>query len=240
MLKLFSWLFAAGKLGKLLTTGGTMLLSVVAYAWLFGWRYAVGFVLLIFIHEMGHYFAARQRGLPVGLPTFIPFVGAWVAMKEMPKNVETEAYIGFAGPIVGGAAAMVCYFMARSYDSNLLLALSYSGLMINLINLIPILPFDGGRITAIISPKLWFAGVPLFIILFFYYPSPLLILIAILAYPQVLRAFKGGDYDMPEGYYTTSLHTRINYGALYLGLIAYLALMSYEVHEMLTRLTGKI
>ncbi len=63
------------KVGKVLTTGGTMLISVFAYALIYGWRYAVGFVALLFVHEMGHFVAARQRGLDVGAPTFIPFVG---------------------------------------------------------------------------------------------------------------------------------------------------------------------
>ena len=77
MIKALLLLLNAAKLGKILLTSGTMLLSVFAYAWIFGWPYAVGFVLLIFVHEMGHYWAARQRGLDVGAPTFIPFVGAW-------------------------------------------------------------------------------------------------------------------------------------------------------------------
>ena len=78
MIKLLLLLLSGAKLGKLLTSGGTMLVSLVAYAFVFGWKYAAGFVVLLFVHEMGHFLAARQRGLAVGLPTFIPFVGAWV------------------------------------------------------------------------------------------------------------------------------------------------------------------
>lgn len=99
MFKTLLVLLSYAKLGKILTTGGTMLLSVVAYAFVFGWWYAIGFVLLLFCHEMGHYVAARQRGLQVGAPTFIPFIGAWIELKELPHSVETEAYIGLAGPI---------------------------------------------------------------------------------------------------------------------------------------------
>jgi Zn-dependent protease len=232
--KLIAWLFVAGKMGKLLTTGGTMLISIVVYSWVFGWRYSVGFVLLLLCHEMGHYIAARQRGLDVGVPTFIPFVGAWIELKEMPKDVETEAYVGFAGPIVGSAAALACYWAAREYNSHLLLAIAYSGLMLNLINLIPISPLDGGRITAIISPKVWFAGIPILAALFFYSPSPMLILIAILAYPQLKLAWEihKGRADMTD-YYDVPLDTRVNYGVLYLGLVAFLAMMSYSVHEMI-------
>ncbi|MRX10790.1 site-2 protease family protein [Pseudoduganella sp. FT25W] len=231
--KLIIWLLAAGKMGKLLTTCGTMLISIVVYSWVFGWRYAAGFVALIFVHEMGHYVAARQRGLDVGAPTFIPFVGAWIALKELPHDVETEAYIGFAGPLAGTLASVACYFIARDQDSNLLLALAYSGCMINLFNLIPVSPLDGGRITAIISPKVWLAGVPLLAALFFYHPSPMLILVAVLAYPQLKEAIWGNPDKAAANYYDVPRDTRINYGVMYLGLVAFLAMMSYSIHNML-------
>jgi Zn-dependent protease len=236
MLKLLTWLFAVGKLGKLLTTGGTMLLTMVVYSWMFGWPYAVGFVLLIFVHEMGHFVAARLCGLDVGAPTFIPFVGAWIELKEMPHSVETEAYIGFAGPLAGTLGALFCYWMGRSYNSDLLLALSYSGFMLNLFNLIPISPLDGGRITAIISPKVWLVGVPLLVAMFFYRPSPMLILIGILAYPQLKAAFsKEPPEGVPADYYQVALNTRVNYGVMYLCLVVFLALMTYDLHEQLPR-----
>ena len=233
--KLFAWLFAAGKLGKLFVTGGSMILSMFVYSLAFGWRYAVGFVLLIFFHEMGHYRAARNKGLDVGAPMFIPFVGAWIQLKDMPHNVHTEAYVGFAGPLVGTLAAIGCYWIARDTDSRLMLALAYSGFMLNLFNLIPISPLDGGRITAIISPKVWLVGVPLLVALFLYNPSPMLILIAILALPQLKAALKkdGGASALPEGYYEVDINTRVNYGVFYLGLAGFLAIMSYELHKVL-------
>lgn len=232
MAKLIIWLLAAGKMGKLLLTCGTMLLSIVAYSWVYGWRYAVGFVALILVHEMGHYVAARQRGLNVGAPTFIPFVGAWIELKELPHDVETEAYIGFAGPLAGTLASVACYYFARNSGSDLMLAVAYSGCMINLINLIPVSPLDGGRITAIISPKVWLAGVPLLAALFFYHPSPMLILVAVLAYPQIKEAI-WGDPAKAAGYYDVPRESRINYGVMYLVLVAFLAMMSYSIHEML-------
>jgi Zn-dependent protease len=230
--KLLAWLLVAGKMGKLLTTGGSMLVSMLVYSWVFGWKYAVGFVLLIFVHEMGHFLAARQRGLAVGAPTFLPFVGAWIEMKQMPHDVETEAWVGFAGPVAGTLGALACYFLARESDSRLLLALAYSGCMLNLFNLIPISPLDGGRITAIISPKVWLAGVPLLAALFFYRPSPMLILIGILAWPQLKLALSGAP-NRPPAYYEVSNETRINYAVMYLGLAAFLAIMSYDLHTML-------
>lgn len=234
MTKLLLLLFGGLKFGKLLTTGGTMLLSVAVYALVYGWWYAVGFVALLLVHELGHYLAARQRGLDVGLPTFIPFVGAWIELKDLPHDVETEAWIGIAGPLLGTVGALACYFLARSYDSNLLLAVSYSGFFLNLFNLIPLSPFDGGRITAILSPRVWLLGVPILIGIFIWSPSPMLILMALLAAPQVIKAWKF-DPTAPENaqYYQATPAQRFEYGFYYLGLVAFLALMTHDVHEML-------
>jgi Zn-dependent protease len=234
VIKTLFLLLNAAKLGKILMSSGTMLISVVAYAFLFGWWYAVGFVALIFVHEMGHYVAARQRGLDVGLPTFIPFVGAWIQLKEMPHNAETEAYVGMAGPLAGTLGALACYYLARSTDSQLLLALAYSGFFINLFNLIPLRPFDGGRISAVVSPKLWFVGVPVLIALFFYRPSPLLIVIALLAAPHIWSVIRGKEAENRE-YYLSSIETRVSYATLYLGLAAFLAIMCHDLSTQLPK-----
>lgn len=240
MIKALLALLAAGKLGKVLLTGGTMLISVFAYALIYGWWYAVGFVLLIFVHEMGHFLAARQRGLAVGAPTFIPFVGAWIELKDLPHDVETEAWIGLAGPLLGSAGALACYYAWRVTDAPLMLALAYAGFFINLFNLIPISPFDGGRITAIISPRVWLLGVPMLIALFFWHPSPILILMAVLAAPQVWKAIKF-DPNAPENqaYYSVTLAKRIEYTIYYLALAGFLALISYDVHEMLEHMHAR-
>jgi Zn-dependent protease len=233
-MKLLLGLLVSGKLGKVLLTGGTMLLSIISYAFIFGWRYALGFVLLIFVHEMGHYLAARQRGLDVGAPTFIPFVGAWIQLKEQPHDVETEAYVGFAGPFLGTLGAMACYFLYRQTGDQLLLALASAGIFLNLFNLIPLSPFDGGRITAVISPRVWLLGVPILLLLFLYRPSPILVMMAIMAAPQALSAWRY-DPAAPENvaYYSVSLEQKLTYGSFYLGLVAFLAIMSHDVHQML-------
>lgn len=240
MIKLLLGLLAAGKLGKVLLTGGTMLLSVFAYALIYGWWYAVGFVLLIFVHEMGHFLAARQRGLNVGWPTFIPFVGAWIELKDQPHDVETEAWIGLAGPLLGSIGALACYYAWKATDAPLMLALAYAGFFINLFNLIPVSPFDGGRITAIISPRVWLAGVPILIGLFLWHPSPILILMAILAAPQVWRAFHF-DPNAPENqaYYSVTPAKRLEYATYYIALAAFLALISYETHGLLEQLHAR-
>jgi Zn-dependent protease len=222
------------KWGKLATTGGTMLLSLVLYAMIWGWPYAAGFIGLLFAHEMGHFVAARQRGLDVGAPTFIPFVGAWIALKDKPLDVETEAYVAMAGPLVGTVAAIAVYFWGRWTGTSMLLAIAYAGLFLNLFNLLPLSPLDGGRITAIISPRVWLIGAPLMLALLIYQPSPVLAIIAILAFPQLVRAWKY-DPKAPENlaYYAVPMQTKLEYGALYLGLTAYLAIMTFEVHGMI-------
>jgi len=239
MIKLLLLLLSGAKLGKLLGSGGTMLISVVVYAFIYGWRYAIGFVALLFVHEMGHYLAARQRGLNVGLPTFIPFVGAWIELKDMPHNAETEAYVGLGGPLLGTVGALVCYFLARNYEVTWLLAVAYSGFFLNLFNMIPLSPFDGGRITAVLSPRIWLLGVPVLGALFLYRPSPMLILVAILAAPQVWKAIKyRSDSEEAATYYAVSGSTKFEYGFYYLALLDFLAVMTSDVHEMLSAARG--
>jgi Zn-dependent protease len=237
MIKLLLLLLSGAKLGKLFTTAGTMLVSVVAYAFVFGWGYAVGFVALLFVHEMGHYLAARQRGLAVGAPTFIPFVGAWIQLKDMPHDAETEAYVGLAGPLLGTVGALACYFVAREQGSQLLLAVAYAGFMLNLFNMIPLSPFDGGRITAVISPRTWLLGVPVLAALFIWRPSPMLILVAVLAAPQVWKAIRfRSDSEEARSYYAASAGVRWEYGLYYVALVGFLAVMTHDVHEMLGNL----
>jgi Zn-dependent protease len=227
-------LLSSLKWGKLATTGGTMLLSLAVYATIWGWRYAAGFVALLLVHEMGHYVAARQCGLDVGAPTFIPFVGAWIALKDQPHDAEVEAYVAMAGPLIGTIGALAVYLAGRTLDSNILLAIAYAGLFLNLFNLLPISPLDGGRITAIISPRIWLVGAPIMLALLLYRPSPVLFLVAILSAPQLMKAWHY-DPQAPENvaYYGVATQTKLEYGAAYLALTGFLAVMTYELHEMI-------
>ena len=230
-LALLLGLFKFGKMGGTILT---MLVSLAIYAGLFGWRFALGFIGLLMVHEMGHFIAAKQRGLAVGTPTFIPFVGAWIELKEQPMDVETEAYVAAAGPFLGTVGATLVYFWGRQTESGLLLAIAYSGFFLNFINLIPLPPLDGGRMTAILSSRVWFIGVPLMILLMLYRPSPLLILIGIAAIPALMKAWK---YDPRakenQAYYGAPLAMRVEYGAFYLGLAGFLAVMTDATHGMI-------
>jgi Zn-dependent protease len=234
VIKLLLLLLSGAKFGKIALTGGTMLLSLVLYAFIYGWKYAAGFVVLLFVHEMGHYIAARQRGLDVGAPTFIPFVGAWVELKQLPHDAETEAYVGLGGPLLGSVGALACYFLARESDTNWLLAVAYSGFFLNLFNLIPISPFDGGRITAVLSPRIWLLGVPILVALFVWRPSPMLVLMALMAAPQAWKAITY-KRDSPEAqsYYAVPAAVKWEYALLYIGLAGFLAVMTHDVHQLL-------
>jgi Zn-dependent protease len=232
-------LFGALKFGKVGGTILTMLISLAVYSGIFGWRYAAGFIGLIFVHEMGHFIAARQRSLLVSMPTLIPFVGAWIQLKDQPMDVETEAYVAAAGPFLGTVGATLVYFWGRETGSGLLLAIAYSGFFINFFNLIPLSPLDGGRMTAILTPRIWFLGVPMMLALMLYRPSPLLILIAIAAIPSLKKAWHY-DAAAPENraYYAAPASVKLEYGVFYLGLAAFLAVMTDATHKMIQAGTG--
>ncbi len=228
-------LLAALKFGKLGGTLLSMLIAVGAYALLFGWRYAVGVVALLFLHEMGHYIAAKQRGLRVRLPMFIPFVLAVTLFDDTPHDAETEAYVGLAGPMLGTVAAIGAYFLARDGGHHWLLAVSYTGFFLNLFNLIPLPPLDGGRVTAVLSPRIWLLGVPILGAMMVYHFSWILLLIAIVAVPHVISALRFNPQDPANARYYGAISPRVRweYGLLYVGLIAFLAYMTNDVDEQL-------
>ena len=242
MIKALLLLLKFAKLGPLLKSAGFMLVSVGAYALLFGWRYAVGLVLLLLVHEMGHYVAARRLGMNVGLPTFIPFVGAWIELKDQPLSVEQEARIAFAGPFAGTLAAAALLALALREHSPLLLALSYAGFFLNLFNLVPVAPFDGGRIVAILSPKVWFVGVPILVAAFIMSPSPMFLMILLLLAPTIyaaLRAAWRGDVPAHNPrYYEVPLDARVRYAGYYLLLLGFLCEMTFRTHAQVEALRG--
>jgi Zn-dependent protease len=237
MIKLLLMLLKFAKFGPALKSAGFMALSVGAYALLFGWRYALGFVLLMLVHEMGHYVAARRLGMNVGLPTFIPFVGAWIELKDQPLTVQQEAHIAFAGPFVGTLAAAAVLALALRLHSTLLLALAYAGFFLNLFNLIPIAPFDGGRIVAILSPKVWFVGVPILVGAFLLSPSPMFLMILLLLAPTIYVALRGawrGEAPAHNPrYYEVPLDARVRYASYYVLLLAFLCVMTFRTHEQI-------
>jgi Zn-dependent protease len=177
--------------------------------------------------------AARQRNLDVGLPTFIPFVGAWIELKEQPMDAETEAFVGLAGPMLGSFAAYVLYLVSLTQEPGIWTALAYAGFMLNLFNLIPLSPLDGGRIVSVISSKLWFLGVPVLIAAFVWHPSPMLLIVALLSAPHLWTAFK--ERNQPaSNYHQADKLIKVQYGLQYICLVIFLAVLSYNAHENLS------
>jgi len=124
----------------------SIFISVGAYALIWGWKFAIGFVLLILVHELGHFFEARRQGLDATLPTFVPFLGAYVLIKNAPLNPWRNALVALAGPALGGVGAAACWVLGESMNSDLLRALAYVGFLLNLINLVPVGILDGGAV----------------------------------------------------------------------------------------------
>lgn len=188
---LFLWKFKAIGLflltkGKILLIGLmeaktvlSMALAMGLYWTIWGWPFALGFVLSIYVHEMGHVVALRRAGIPAGAPMFIPFVGAFVRLKQPPRSPSEDAAIGLAGPIYGLAAALACYGAFLLFGVSLLGALARAGAWINLFNLIPVWQLDGGRgfsalsrpqrlrITAITAAAWFLSGETLLVLLLF-------------------------------------------------------------------------
>jgi Zn-dependent protease len=141
-------LVGIGLLGKLgfLVKFASIFVAIGGYALLWGWRFGVGFVALIFIHEMGHFFEARRQGLRASWPMFIPFLGAYVTIHGSQLNPWRNAQVALAGPLVGGVGATLFWAYGENSGSDLMSALGYAGFMINLINMIPVGFLDGGVI----------------------------------------------------------------------------------------------
>lgn len=211
-----------------LKTGGTMLLSIGAYALAWPWQFAAGFVLLILVHELGHLVAARHFGLKVGAPVFIPFMGAFIALKEAPRNAWVEAVVGIGGPLFGTMGAGVCLLLHAATGAPFWSALAYTGFWLNLFNLAPVGFLDGGRIVTALSPWLWIAG---YLALGGYLgweiaqghgPGFMVILVLLLGLPRLFSLFRRRDPEA-QRYFEVPSDKRWTMGAAYFGLVALLA-----------------
>lgn len=235
LLKLKGLLFLA-KFGM---AGFTALFSVAVYSWIFGWRFAVGLVALLFIHEMGHALIMRLKGIPMGGLVFIPLLGAAVTMRQAPQNARDEAEVGIAGPIAGAIASSFCLFMAYGALANPVWApLAYFGFFINLFNLIPIVPFDGGRVLAAIDRRVWilgFVGLLAFQIWQWLNGnfSMWLLFFVIIAAGQLWSRGLAPDTPAGRAYYDVSVSTRIVMSLLYFGLAAVLFLGMSASHNLM-------
>ena len=208
---------------KFLGTALTMVISVGAYALLFPVGFAVGLVVLIWVHEMGHVLQLRREGIPASAPMFIPFLGALVTMKQMPKNALAEARVGLAGPVLGSLGALGVWGIYELTREPLFLGLAYIGFFLNLFNLLPMLPLDGGRAVGALSPAFWLVGIAGLVALVVVSPNPILIIIALLGGLELWRRWRARN--TPEGrvYYKVESKHRLLVALAYFGLIAVLS-----------------
>ncbi|WP_240627429.1 site-2 protease family protein [Thermoflavimicrobium daqui] len=205
--KFVSWLIGigvfllsvGGKLKSLLPLlkfgkfGGTIIslaISVWAYAVFYPFEVAIGLVVMILIHEMGHVWAAKQKGLPVTAPAFIPFMGALILLKRQPQDAVTEAYIAYGGPLLGTVGALISYGLGFATGNEVFFVIAMIGFFLNLFNLIPVHPLDGGRIVVAITRWLWIVGLVVGLALIIYLQSLLLLVIYALFVWEIWATFR--------------------------------------------------
>ncbi len=209
---------------KLLTTAGTMAVSVAAYSFVFGWTFAAGFVVLILVHEMGHVIELRRLGIKASPPMFIPFLGAVISAKSLGENALAEARVGLAGPILGTIGSAACIVIWQATGSDLFRALAFTGFFLNLFNLLPVVPLDGGRAMAAMAPWMWFAGFAGLIALAIIWPNPIILIIVLFGALETHRRWKirrqGGAEQ--QAYYAVRPLDRALVAGVYLSLIALL------------------
>ncbi|MFD2611075.1 site-2 protease family protein [Paenibacillus gansuensis] len=175
----FKWVLALLKWSKFGGTFITMAASLATYAVFYGWKFAVALIYLIFVHEMGHVIAARRKGITTSPAVFIPFVGAFISMKDKPRDAATEAYLAYGGPLAGLISFLPAIGLYYATEDPFWALVIYLGALINLFNLIPVSPLDGGRIVSVLSSKIWFIGLAGLFIVVYFRPSPITILILI-------------------------------------------------------------
>jgi Zn-dependent protease len=211
---------------KVLAPLWTFALSLWLYVVIFGWRLAVVVMLVLLAHELGHYFAFRAYGLPVRLPSFVPLLGAFTAGTAA-ANLEDDAYISLAGPVTGLGLAAACALLAHSYDARFWYACADVAAFLNLFNMIPTPPFDGGRIVGAVWPPLWIGGFALFIAgaFLWHFPVFIVIVIGVLGLPSIMSTLRGKPDPRAA---SMTLAARVRVGVWYLGTtLGLFALVGY-------------
>lgn len=208
---------------KLITTAGTMAVSVAAYSLIWGWTFAFGFVVLLFVHEMGHVIQLRREGVSASTPMFIPFLGAVITARSLGDNAAAEARVGLAGPILGGLGSAVCLVIWRLTGNSFWEALAFVGFLLNLFNLLPVSPLDGGRAMAAMAPAMWFVGLAMMVAFLFltHFRNPIILLFILIGGLDSSRRWKlrreGGEDQ--QAYYRVRPMTRVLVAVVYLALV---------------------
>ncbi|MGA7615126.1 MAG: site-2 protease family protein [Thermoanaerobaculia bacterium] len=217
-------------------TGGSMLASVIAYAVKMRLPFAVGFVVVTVIHELGHAVMIRRKGLRAGAIVFIPFVGGAVTLKDQPHSAFDDAQIGLAGPIAGAIASLVSLWIYDATGNPLYLAISFAGFILNLFNLLPLGPLDGGKISAAITKWTWVLGGLILLALMLIYRSPILSVIVVLSVIQVYRAIRE---ERNGSFYDVRFSQRLAIAVVYFLLVALLVTAAMLTYGQLAILQGR-
>jgi Zn-dependent protease len=173
---------------------------------------------------------ARRQGLSTSAPMFIPFLGAFITMKQMPANAWREAQVALAGPIVGSLGAAGAWGLGEALDSELLVAIAFVGFLLNLFNLLPIVPLDGGRAVAALHPAIWLVGLAGLAVLTFLSPNPILLVILVLGGFELWQRWHTRALPELQSYYSVRPWQRGVVGVVYLGLALTLALAMNATH----------
>jgi Zn-dependent protease len=201
-----------------------MLVSVAAYSFLFGWQFAAGFVVLLLVHEMGHVIQLRREGIKASAPMFIPFLGAVISARSLGDNALAEARVGLAGPILGSIGSAACILIWHATGNDLWRALAFTGFFLNLFNLLPVVPLDGGRAMAAMAPWMWFVGFAALVPIAFIFPNPIIFLIVLIGGYETYKRWQlrksGGEQQ--RAYYKVKPIDRVLVAAVYLSLVALL------------------
>lgn len=198
-----------------LKTLATMVLSIALYATEWGLPFAIGLVLLIFVHELGHWIVLHREGIPAGAPVFIPFLGAFIAMRGRPRDASIEAKVALGGPVLGSLAAWAVLAAGLVTQRPLLVTLGHAGILLNLFNLIPVSPLDGGRAAGAFSRTFWIAGYALGVAAVVMTRSPLLLLVLVIGLFTLWQRWR---HPVP-GYDVIPRSQRLMIGAVYAGLV---------------------
>jgi Zn-dependent protease len=226
------FLLVLGLKGKYLVTAGTMLVSIGAYTLFWGWRFAALFVLLLFVHELGHAIALRREGIATSPILFVPFLGAVIGMRGRPHDAWVEAKVGLAGPLLGSAGAAAVLVLSHVTGSRLLEAVAFTAFFLNLFNLLPVVPLDGGRAAAALHPLVWILGIAGLAALAIWHPNPILFLFLIIGGMEAwkrLRSWRAGD-AATAAYYAVTRGQRTTVAITYLGLAALLVVGMAQSH----------
>jgi Zn-dependent protease len=213
-----------------ISAGVYIWLGTVQQGWPAGLWFGLGLIALLFVHEMGHVVEAKRQGLPVSAPLFIPFMGAAILMKRMPQDAWHEALVGIAGPLLGSAGAAALWITGEAIDSRPLIALGFLGFLLNLFNLLPVVPLDGGRIVAALHPAIWILGFAGLLAVVVIRPNPLLLLIVLVAGMELYRRWRERHSPGVREYYKVTAARRLIIGLLYFGLAAALVFGMHATH----------